>query len=83
VPVEQAKSIPEFCLNNKISRSTFNNLAAIGRAPDVLNIGGRKIITPEAEAAWRASMIESPILGGVRPAAQKARAVSRGAAGAA
>jgi len=83
VPPEQAESIPQFCLNNKLSRSTFGNLCSIWRGPDMLIIGGRKIITSEAEAAWRASMAESPILGGVRPAAQKARAAAINASGAA
>ena len=61
--------IPEFCQRNGIGRSTFYYLRKIGRGPVEMRIGARVVITQEAETLWRVRMIEDPIEGGVRPAA--------------
>ena len=55
--VERAgKSVAEFCYAYGISRSTFNNYQKRGVGPAMTQPvpGGRVIITPEAEHAWKA-----------------------------
>jgi hypothetical protein len=53
-PDEQdAFSIPEFCLRNRISTALFFKLARQGRGPRVLHVGRRTLITKESAAAWR------------------------------
>ena len=48
--------IVEFCRRNGISRSTFYNLQAEGRAPRTFNVGRRVLISKEAAAEWRERM---------------------------
>jgi len=45
-------SIAKFCERYGIGRTTFYNMRLRGEAPDVLTIGTRVIITPEAIAKW-------------------------------
>jgi hypothetical protein len=49
----QARSIPQFCARNNISRSFFYVLKKRGKAPRIMNVDGRQIISPEAERDWR------------------------------
>jgi hypothetical protein len=56
-PDEQdAFSIPEFCLRNRISSALFFKLAREGRGPRVMHVGRRTLITREAAAAWRRTL---------------------------
>jgi hypothetical protein len=73
---ESPKTIDQFCRDNHFSRQTFYNLTAIGRAPTVMRIGKRVLISPEAEAAWRRDIAERPILGRVRPEMKRLAAQS-------
>jgi hypothetical protein len=52
----KACSIDEFCREHGFSRATFYNLKKVGKAPRVMHVGARRIITDEAAAAWRAMM---------------------------
>jgi hypothetical protein len=49
----QARSISQFCARNNISRSFFYVLKKRGKAPRIMNVDGRQIISPEAERDWR------------------------------
>jgi predicted DNA-binding transcriptional regulator AlpA len=49
----QARSIPQFCARNGISRSFFYVLKKRGKAPRIMHVDGRQIISPEAERDWR------------------------------
>ncbi len=51
-----AKSVSEFCQNNNISQSFFYKLLKQGKAPRIMKIGNRTIITAEAENEWRKAM---------------------------
>jgi hypothetical protein len=46
-------NIPSFCLYNDISESKYFSLKRQGRGPREIELDGRIIITPEAEADWR------------------------------
>jgi hypothetical protein len=48
-----AHNIPSFCLNNDISESKYFSLKRQGKGPREIDLNGRIIITPEAEADWR------------------------------
>jgi hypothetical protein len=48
-----AHTIPSFCQSNAISESLYFKLKREGRGPREINLDGRIIITPEAEADWR------------------------------
>ncbi len=53
---QQAFSIPTFCAVHSISRALFYILLKEGRAPAVMKVGRRRLITPEAASAWRERM---------------------------
>jgi hypothetical protein len=56
-PDEQdAFSIPEFCLRNRISPALFFKLATEGRGPRVMHVGRRTLITREFAATWRRTL---------------------------
>jgi predicted DNA-binding transcriptional regulator AlpA len=48
-----ALSISDFCARNNISRSFFYKLKKRGKAPRTMHVGGRQIISPDAERDWR------------------------------
>lgn len=52
----QAYSILQFCSAHSISRALFYLLLKDGRAPDVMKVGRRTLISTEAAAAWRKRM---------------------------
>jgi hypothetical protein len=49
-----AFSVDQFCLLHSISRPYFYKLLKVGLGPRVMQVGGRKLISVEAAAAWRA-----------------------------
>ena len=49
----QAFSISQFCARNNISRSFFYKLKNRRKAPRIMDVDGRQIISPEAERDWR------------------------------
>ncbi|PTE11547.1 transcriptional regulator [Mesorhizobium helmanticense] len=51
--VTAALTIPEFCQANRISRGSFYNLKKAGKAPRLMVVGNRVLISPEANAEWR------------------------------
>lgn len=51
-----AKSITKFCKTYDISESFFYKLRKQGKAPKILKLGKRSIITPDAEQEWREEM---------------------------
>jgi len=48
-----AHTIPSFCKSNAISESKYYGLKRQNRGPREIELDGRIIITPEAEADWR------------------------------
>src|SRR5262245_58449052 len=48
-----AHTIPSFCESNAISESKYFDLKRRGKGPREIDLGGRTIITPEAERDWR------------------------------
>jgi hypothetical protein len=52
----KARSIAEFCEAYGFCKAQFYNLKKAGKAPRILNVGARRLITDEAEAEWRAAM---------------------------
>ena len=54
--VEPSMTIDEFCLTEKISRSTFYNLERVGKAPKTIHIGRHRRILPEQHKAGRERM---------------------------
>ena len=53
---KQSFSIGEFCRLNDISRSFFYMLRIKGKAPRVMKVGRRTLISAEAAAEWRKNM---------------------------
>ena len=51
-----AQSIEDFCKSNGISRSLFYKLLRQGRAPRIMKIGRRTLISSEAASEWRKAM---------------------------
>ena len=49
----QAHTRLSFCENNAISESKYFSLKRQGKGPREIELDGRIIITPEAEADWR------------------------------
>lgn len=52
----QASSIPQFCSAHNISRGLFYLLKKEGRAPAIMKVGRRTLISTDAAAAWRKRM---------------------------
>jgi hypothetical protein len=50
-----AFTIAEFCKSHGISRSLYYQLHRTGEGPDEMRLGGRKAISREAAARWRAA----------------------------
>ena len=50
-----AFSIREFCAAHRISASMYHKLKSLGLGPREMDVGRRKIITPEANAEWQAA----------------------------
>src|SRR5262245_39595432 len=50
-----AYTIPEFCAANRISESMYHKLKSLGLGPREMDVGRRRIITPEANAKWQAA----------------------------
>ena len=48
-----AFSIREFCSRHGISRAHFYNIRKLGLGPLEMDVGGRKLISIEAEHDWR------------------------------
>jgi hypothetical protein len=57
---ERSLTIGEFCLSERISRSTFYDLDKRGLGPEIDSVPGTRIrrITPSARRAWRERMRE-------------------------
>jgi predicted DNA-binding transcriptional regulator AlpA len=51
-----AQSVEEFCESHSISRSLFYKLHRDGKAPRIMKIGRRTLISNEAAIEWRKSM---------------------------
>ena len=49
----RALSISQFCVRNNISRSFFYKLKKRRKAPRIMDVDGRQLISPEAERDWR------------------------------
>lgn len=49
-------SIPQFCDDHNISRAFFYKLVNEGKAPRLMKIGRRTLISAEAASEWRALM---------------------------
>jgi predicted DNA-binding transcriptional regulator AlpA len=50
---ERSLEISEFCELENFSRSMFYKLESQGKAPRTYNVGRKRLISPEARAAWR------------------------------
>jgi hypothetical protein len=50
------RSIDAFCGRHGMCRATFYNLRKKGKAPRIMEIGGLRRITPEAERDWERGM---------------------------
>ncbi len=49
-------TVEEFCAQHDLARSTFFRLRREDKAPRIMRVGRRVLITHEAAAAWRAKM---------------------------
>jgi hypothetical protein len=52
----RASSIDEFCIAHGISRAMFYKIRKQGRAPRIMTVGSRQLISDEAAAEWRRQM---------------------------
>jgi hypothetical protein len=68
------KELPLFWADNGLSKTQYYYLERLGRAPKTISIGTKKLVTPEAEDAWRREMEARPIVGNLRKLALAAEA---------
>ena len=52
----QAYSIAQFCVSHGISRALFYLLLKDGKAPAIMKLGRRTLISAEAATEWRKKM---------------------------
>jgi predicted DNA-binding transcriptional regulator AlpA len=65
-----AYSIDEFCRRNSISRRTLYNLLDQGIGPRTMKLGGRRLISAEAETAWHRELENEAAAAPVAPPAK-------------
>ena len=53
ITTDALQSIPRFCEENEISKAFFYKLKAQGKAPKIVKLGSRSMITPESRLEWR------------------------------
>ena len=58
--INKTQTINDFCESNKISRSMFYKLLRQGKGPRLMKVGRKRLVTPEAAAAWRETMQSNP-----------------------
>jgi hypothetical protein len=74
-------SIARFCVRNDISEPMFFKMQKNGVGPRVTELGARKLITIEAERAWRRARERKPVnVEALDKARRKRNARKRGAA---
>ena len=54
--MKEASTIPQFCDGHNISRTHFYQLIKDGKAPRLMKVGRRTLISQEAAAEWRKRM---------------------------
>ena len=64
--------LPVFWARNGLSKTSYYYLKRIGRGPEVISLGSKDLVSPEAEAAWRKTMAENPVKGSLRKLAMEA-----------
>ena len=52
----EAQSIKDFCKSHGISISYFYKLKEQGKAPRIMSLGRRQLVSSEAAAEWRKEM---------------------------
>jgi hypothetical protein len=55
-PNVAAFSVDEFLVRNRISRGLFYKKLKQGRGPRIMKVGGRKLISADAERDWHRSL---------------------------
>jgi len=53
---KSAATVPQFCDGHNISRTHFYELIKQGKAPRLMKVGRRTLISQEAAAEWRRRM---------------------------
>ena len=53
---QSAFSIQQFCERHNLPRSSYYKLLKDGKAPAIMRVGRRRLITAEAAQAWRERM---------------------------
>ncbi|CAN7528573.1 helix-turn-helix domain-containing protein [Variovorax paradoxus] len=51
--MKSAATVPQFCEGHNISRTHFYELIKQGKAPRLMKVGRRTLISQEAAAEWR------------------------------
>jgi hypothetical protein len=64
--------LPVFWARNGLSKTSYYYLKRIGRAPEMISIGTKDLVSPSAEEAWRKAMAENPVKGSLRKLATEA-----------
>lgn len=62
-PEPLAFTISGFCERHNISRRLFYNLLEQGRAPELMRVGSKPLVSVEAAAAWRKRMAQGAMNG--------------------
>jgi len=55
----KASTIDEFCEQHRFSRAFFYKLQKAGKAPRVMHVGARRLISEEDATEWRKAMAEA------------------------
>jgi hypothetical protein len=61
--------LPVFWARNGLSKTNYYYLKRMGCGPEVISLGTKDMVSPEAEADWRRSMAKNPVKGSLRSGA--------------
>jgi hypothetical protein len=65
-------ALPVFWARNGLSKTAYYYLKRLGRGPEVISLGTKDMVAPEAETAWRRTMAADPVKGNLRKLALSA-----------
>jgi hypothetical protein len=58
--------LPVFWARNGLCKTSFYYIERLGRGPETISLGTKKMVSSDAEAAWRKALVERPLKGSLR-----------------
>ncbi len=70
-------ALPTFWARNALSKTQYYYLRRLRRGPATISIGGKEVVSPAAEEAWRAETAANPVMGPLRKLVEEKEAADK------